>query len=860
MNYPERTDPLSALIHVGRSVDDRLPARDAASRSSRATSRSAARCTSTRCMREFGRRASTSWRPSACCTASSRATSSPDQVAGGAARRERAARARGAQDDRLLPRDGAGRAAEPRRAVGRRVAGRRPRRPAGQRVRRAGRRVRSVPPRDAAEPRRSAPTPPGRPTRSPSVSRCGRRATDDSRQPARHAPGAAPPREWLPRRTALGARSASACSLVTGLGVGGWWWYSASRARRRRRAHRRRPKPSSRGSRTRRSSSSRRPRARPNSPSGSTLIDRLRTTKRGPVSAARDRQPQPAGRPVAARDQADRRRPCRSKAARMSLTARDRLRRAHCRTPGFFERPVEIVTTSTETVEDTIGRALRRQGRAGRRDRAGGTRRRRAGRRRRRRRRRRKRRERSHGEEFSSNCRRETQMIVFGLLCVLTRRRRLAGADRTGRARSSRRAARGWRSSQGEVARAQAIAAKLPALQREVQALEVSLRETTAVAAGREGSAGRAPQPARAGERVVARHRELHAEADRRPRRSTPSGRSSSASRAAITTSAGSSIASPSMSRLMSVSDLHIKTKTKPNGRGSVTAYLRRDDVRVQEGHRRRGAGAAGRRRTTGGNAMKARVKRSLARGASRVVRRAGDAASAQIPVGIARRRRPSPSGYDDGGRRDPFVSLIAPKTARRASAPACASATRPGVARRHRRAGARASCAAGHDDAWRSSKGAGQAVVRRASVRTGCWTASSRASTPTASCSSSRRDAPGAVQPREIRKTLRSGSGGHPMKTHAFVDADARAGAGVGHAGDARARRRAGPPSADRGRAGAAPAARQPPRSVQRHADRRRLPGRRTCARCCGSSRTSAASTSSSIRACRRWRRSTSS
>lgn len=163
-----------------------------------------------------------------------------------------------------------------------------------------------------------------------------------------------------------------------------------------------------------------------------------------------------------------------------------------------------------------------------------------------------------------------TQLVVFGLLSAL-----MAGAAwqmvlgpagatiATERARLA--------TLQDDLARAQAVAARLPAAQREVRALEVALRETEAVIPEEKD-----PQD------VLRNLHEMASEALLDIASFKP--------RAAIAKTQytewpielgmeGSyhdlgrffnQIAA--MQRLMSVSDLQIKTKTKANGRGTIAA------------------------------------------------------------------------------------------------------------------------------------------------------------------------------------------------------------------------------------------------------------------------------------------------
>ncbi len=104
-----------------------------------------------------------------------------------------------------------------------------------------------------------------------------------------------------------------------------------------------------------------------------------------------------------------------------------------------------------------------------------------------------------------------TQMVVFALLSALT----VAAAWQIllGPAQAEIASRRARLSSlDGQVGRARAVAARLPAAQREVKQLEASLRQTEAVIPEEKDPAGGPPESARAGERVAARHRQLQAE------------------------------------------------------------------------------------------------------------------------------------------------------------------------------------------------------------------------------------------------------------------------------------------------------------------------------------------------------------
>ena len=164
-----------------------------------------------------------------------------------------------------------------------------------------------------------------------------------------------------------------------------------------------------------------------------------------------------------------------------------------------------------------------------------------------------------------------TQLIVFGLLSLLG-----VGAAwqvMLGPAQSelASRQAR-LTTLEGDVARAQGVAARLPAAQREVATLEVSLRETQAVIPEEKD-----PQDVLRNLHEVASDSLLDI-ASFKPK--TVITKTQYTEWPIELGFEGSyhdlgrffdRIAA--MPRLMSVADLQIKTKTKPNGRGSVTAY-----------------------------------------------------------------------------------------------------------------------------------------------------------------------------------------------------------------------------------------------------------------------------------------------
>jgi len=162
------------------------------------------------------------------------------------------------------------------------------------------------------------------------------------------------------------------------------------------------------------------------------------------------------------------------------------------------------------------------------------------------------------------------QMIVFGLLCVVA----VAGAWQVSLGPSSaeletRRAH--LAKLESEIVRVQAIADKLPALQREVRSLQVALRETTA-------SIPEEKDPSE----VLASLLEVAGESSLDLAAWKPANIVEKAQYSewpiALTFEGGYHDLGKffdrlaAMSRLISVSDLDIKTKTKPNGRGSVTA------------------------------------------------------------------------------------------------------------------------------------------------------------------------------------------------------------------------------------------------------------------------------------------------
>jgi type IV pilus assembly protein PilO len=161
------------------------------------------------------------------------------------------------------------------------------------------------------------------------------------------------------------------------------------------------------------------------------------------------------------------------------------------------------------------------------------------------------------------------QMIVFGLLCVMA----LAGAWQVtiGPQTAELETRRAHLAKlEGEIIRVQAIADKLPALQREVKALTVALRETTSAIPEEKD-----PQD------VLRSLHEIASESALDFASFKPSAIVAKAQYSEWPIQVGfeggyhdlgrffDRLAS--MSRLISVSDLNIKTKVKPNGRGTVT-------------------------------------------------------------------------------------------------------------------------------------------------------------------------------------------------------------------------------------------------------------------------------------------------
>jgi type IV pilus assembly protein PilO len=162
-----------------------------------------------------------------------------------------------------------------------------------------------------------------------------------------------------------------------------------------------------------------------------------------------------------------------------------------------------------------------------------------------------------------------TQMIIFGMLCVVA----MAGAWQVsigpGSAELETRRAH-LAKLEGEVVRVQAITDKLPALQREVKALQVSLRETTAAIPEEKD-----PQD------VLRSLHDVAAESSLDIASFKPSEIVAKAQYSEwpiqLTFEGGYHDLGrffdrlASMARLISVTDLDIKTKIKPTGRGTVT-------------------------------------------------------------------------------------------------------------------------------------------------------------------------------------------------------------------------------------------------------------------------------------------------
>jgi type IV pilus assembly protein PilO len=162
------------------------------------------------------------------------------------------------------------------------------------------------------------------------------------------------------------------------------------------------------------------------------------------------------------------------------------------------------------------------------------------------------------------------QMIIFGLLCVVGSAGAWQVAIGPGSAELETRRAH-LAKLETEIVRVQAIADKLPQLQREVRSLEVALRETTASIPEEKD-----PQD------VLRNLYELASDSSLDLARFEPNAIVAKAQYSEwpikVNFEGGFHDLGrffdrlASMSRLISVSDLNIKTKLKPNGRGTVTA------------------------------------------------------------------------------------------------------------------------------------------------------------------------------------------------------------------------------------------------------------------------------------------------
>jgi type IV pilus assembly protein PilO len=163
-----------------------------------------------------------------------------------------------------------------------------------------------------------------------------------------------------------------------------------------------------------------------------------------------------------------------------------------------------------------------------------------------------------------------SQMIIFGLLCVLGSAGAWQVSIGPGSAELETRRAH-LANLEGEIVRVQAIADKLPQLQREVRSLEVALRETTASIPEEKD-----PQD------VLRNLYELASDSSLDLARFEPNAIVAKAQYSEwpikVNFEGGYHDLGrffdrlASMSRLISVTDLNIKTKQKPNGRGTVTA------------------------------------------------------------------------------------------------------------------------------------------------------------------------------------------------------------------------------------------------------------------------------------------------
>ena len=225
------SDELSGADRSARGAHPHRPRRSrlcacssAASRSSRATSRSAARCTSTRCCAISDRPASTTRPPSKILHGQFPADVNADQVAG--ILREASAQlvlevrktvdfyratAPVEQLSRIVLSGGAWQAVGLVDLLASEFG-------APVDVFDPFRRVTRAEPRDWRRCGRA------RPMRWPSASRCDRKATDDSRQPACHRTGRGAAARVAAERAAPGRARRRCCSSTTVAGVGGWWW------------------------------------------------------------------------------------------------------------------------------------------------------------------------------------------------------------------------------------------------------------------------------------------------------------------------------------------------------------------------------------------------------------------------------------------------------------------------------------------------------------------------------------------------------------------------------------------------------------------------------------------------------------
>lgn len=163
-----------------------------------------------------------------------------------------------------------------------------------------------------------------------------------------------------------------------------------------------------------------------------------------------------------------------------------------------------------------------------------------------------------------------TQMIIFGVLCVLA----LVGAWQVSigpnAAELETRRAH-LAQLEGEIVRVTAITDKLPELQKEVKTLEVALRQTTAAIPEEKD-----PQDVLRNLHDVAAESALDI-ASFKPNAIVDKAQFSEWPIQLTFEGAYHDLGRffdrlASMARLISVTDLNIKTKVKPNGRGTVTA------------------------------------------------------------------------------------------------------------------------------------------------------------------------------------------------------------------------------------------------------------------------------------------------